>query len=259
VICHAFQIAGVRIDLRFRAAPPAELRRYAPFACGQGPDAAVLELWPRELHGLDGFTGHVIARDGEWRVKGAEHLGHLALDSGRGEAIADRTLVIVDTFVRALVARRAAEQGGVLLHAAAVRVDGRAHLVPGRSGAGKSTFAALAGHALTDELAVLTSDGAGGYVVHGTPWWEAKGGSGPLDGVYALAWNGEAVEPLPRAGLLRHLATSLVLPVDGPEERARAFAACGAMARMLPFRRLTFTPSTQVDVLLRGAAARCAA
>jgi len=259
VIERSFQIAGLRVDLRFREPPPDALRRYEPFACAPGPTEAVLELRPGRLEQLDSFTGHVEERGGRWFARGAPHLGHLDPASGRGEVLGDPFLVAADTFVRALVARRIAEAGGVFLHAAAVRVDGRAHLAPGRSGAGKSTFASLAGHALTDELTALVPDGAGGFTVHGTPWWEAAGGSAPLDGVYALAWGGEAVEPLPRAGLLRHLATNLVLPLDGPAERARGFAACGVLARSAAFRRITFGPATDVDALLRGADARSAA
>ena len=257
---HLFEIAGVRVELRFHASPPAVLHRYEPFACPEGgPAQAVLDLVPGELRGLDGFTGHVLVREGALRVQGAEHLGRLDLATGQGFAIADRTLVVADSFVRALVARHAAARGGVLLHAAAVRVDGRVHLAPGPSGAGKSTFAACAGEALTDELAVVVPDAAGSWMVHGTPWWEARGGSAALEAVYALAWGGESVEPLPAAGLLRHLVTSTVLPVDGPAERARAFAACCAIARSVPFRRVAFKPATRVDALLRGEAGRSAA
>jgi len=258
MISRSFQIAGLRVDLRFREPPPDALRRYEPFASAPGPADAVLELVAGRLQRLDSVAGHVDERGGRWLVRGAAHLGHVDPASGRGEVLGDPYLVAADTFVRALVARRAAEAGGVLLHAAAVRVDGRAHLAPGRSGAGKSTFASRAGRALTDELAVVVPN-ADGWIVHGTPWWEADGGAAPLDGVYALAWGGEAVDPLPRAGLLRHLATNLVLPLDGPAERLRGFEVCGVLARSAPFRRLTFTPATDVDALLRGAVARSAA
>ena len=75
--------------------------------------------------------------------------------------------------MRAFVAR-----GGCLFHAAALVVDGAAHLFPGRSGAGKSTLASLAGDVLSDELAAVLPDG-GGFRVHGTPWWTGRAGSAP--------------------------------------------------------------------------------
>lgn len=253
-----FEIAGVKIRLSFHGTPPPEISRYEPFAAQFEKADMVFDLEKGRLHGLVGFTGHVTARAGRLRICGAEHLGALNLTNGRGEAIFDPDLVVVDTFVRALVARRAGEAGGVLLHAAAVRVDGRVHLVPGRSGTGKTTFSAAAGDPLTDELSAVVPDGAG-YLVHGTPFWKSRGGFAPLFAIYELKWGGERIEPLPRALLLRHLASSLVLPEDVPEERERAFKVCGELALKVPFRRATFDPTTDVDALLRGSVRSIAA
>jgi hypothetical protein len=122
--------------------------------------------------------------------------------------------------------------------------------VPGRSGSGKSTFAGLAADVITDELAVVVPAGRG-FEVHGSPWWRSAGGSAPLAGVFALAWDEPSVAPLSRAALLRHLATNVVLPIDGPTERAEAFGVAGAIAAVVPFARLAFRTDTDVDALVR--------
>jgi hypothetical protein len=195
-----------------------------------------------------------VTAEGElWRAGGGEELGWLDPATGRGEAVADPALVAAESLARAALARSVAARGGVLLHAAAVEVDGRAHLLPGPSGAGKSTLAKLAGSVITDELAaVFPGSSVEPPVVHGTPWWRSSGGSAPLAGIYRLCWDEPSVTALPGPGLLRHLAQSLVLVLDGPEERGRAFAACGALASAIPFARLAFRPDTDVDALLRG-------
>ncbi len=60
------------------------------------------------------------------------------------------------------------QRGGVVLHASAVNVGGRAMLFCGASGAGKSTLAAMLSDAgyplLNDDVCSLTRDGAGRFV-----------------------------------------------------------------------------------------------
>jgi hypothetical protein len=252
------RVAGLRVDLLFHGAPPAALRRYVPFVCSPGPADVVLVLRPGELEPDCRFTGRIAWRGGLWRAEGAERLGSLDPATGRGEGVADPAMTIADAFVRAALAWSVAARRGALFHAAAVRVDAAAHLVPGRSGAGKSTFASRAGHALTDEVAAVVSS-PGGFEVHGTPWWRSSSGSAPLERVLALAWDDPSIEPLPRPALLRHLATNLVLPFDGPAERAAAFRVCGDIAAKVPFARVSFRPDTAVDDLLRRFPARRAA
>jgi hypothetical protein len=72
---------------------------------------------------------------------------------------------VVENVLRPLVARRLLAGGGLLVHSAAVVLEGQAFLFAGASGAGKSTIAALAlraGHeVLSDDLNAV----AGGAVV----------------------------------------------------------------------------------------------
>lgn len=244
------QIAGVAVDLRLHGPVPEVQARYGAFVRSGGAPAYTLDLRPGPLAGLGRVTGRPVASGRRWHVEGAEHLGWLDPGSGAGHAVTDPSLVVVNPLLRAALAFEVHARGGILVHAAALRVEGRAHLFPGRSGAGKSTLAAAAAHALSDELAAVLP-GQAGWMVHGTPWWVSRGGVAPLAGVYALAWGDAAIDPLPRAGLLRHLITNVVLPFDGAEERARALAAAAAVVAVTPFARLSFRPDSDVDALLR--------
>lgn len=199
-----------------------------------------------------------MVRGGSVLVEGAEDLGWLDPVARRAEVRSDPMSIALEPLLRAALATDVLAQGGCLVHAAAVVVDGLAHLFPGRSGSGKSTFAALASLTLTDELSVILP-GPGGFRIHGTPWWRGRPGSAPLARVYEIGWDGEAVRPLERIRELRHLLTNLVLPVDGPAEMARAFDLASRVAAAVPFARLSFRPGSDVDAIVRaGLAARAA-
>jgi hypothetical protein len=244
------EIAGVRVELRVPDAEPPELSRFRPFEKDSGAIDWTLDLGPGRLEAAvpPGLTLH--ERDGAWRTDVPEG-AWLDPGSGRGAAPLDPGVLLLDTLVRAAVSWSVLAAGGLLLHGAAVVVDGRAHLFPARSGSGKSTLAARARYPLSDEVSILLP-GRAGFEVHATPWWTSRGGTAQLACVYALAWGSEGVEPL-RGTALRQLATNLVLPLDGPGTRRRALAAAARVAATVPFARLAFRPDSDVDQLLRAA------
>jgi hypothetical protein len=246
----ALDIAGVRMDLDVPESGSAALSRYRPFESADGPP-----LWKLELRstasGLPATPGRaVIEVDGRWRVLGAEEAGWLDPASGIGQVGTDPELYLLDTLLRAAVGSTVLFQGGLLVHGAAVVVDGRAHLFPARSGSGKSTLASRASHPLSDEISLL-QPAASGFVAHATPWWLSRGGSAPLGRIYELAWNGEGVVPMRRSAV-RQLVTNMLLPLDTPQNRGRALATAAAVAGSVPFARLSFRPDSDVDRLLRG-------
>ena len=245
-------IAGMRIDVLAEGdvlEPVA--RRYAGFLDGSGPAAWTFRLRPGPLD-IGKLSGRV-ARDGpSLRVVGAERMGVLDLPSRHAEATADASLVAVEGLLRAALTLDVLERGGCLLHAAAVEVDGAAHLAPGRSGSGKSTFAALASSALADELCAVLPEGDR-FAVHGTPWWKGRAASAPLAGLHVLSWSGEGLFPASRTDGLRHLLGNVTLAVDEPGTRERAFAAAVRIAAAAPFGRLAFGLRSDVDGILRRA------
>ena len=105
---------------------------------------------------------------------------------------------------------------GLIVHAAGVRVRGRAIVLPGVSGAGKTTFCRLSRDregwdGLSDDRVIIrVPDGTRGAVAHGTPWPGegriASTRSGPLEGLMFLAQGrANAVEPLSPAQAVKRL------------------------------------------------------
>ncbi|MCB9522828.1 MAG: hypothetical protein H6702_05525 [Myxococcales bacterium] len=140
--------------------------------------------------------------------------------------------------------------GGLLLHASAGVDDaGCAWLIPGPSGAGKTTAARTAGFArvLSDELPMVVP-GEGGYVVWPSPFWSA-GRAAPLQRAPAplrvLARPGwgprPRARPLDRAAAAAWLMACVAWYDDAPAERAQAFErACDIAAAAPECVALTF-------------------
>lgn len=248
----SLQIAGVRVDVSMPGAEPVGLSRYQLFASAAGPARWTIELRPDPVQPqpLPGRT--VVERQGRWCVAGAEDAGWLDPVSRTGTVRSDTGFLLLDTLLRSAVGSDLMARGGLLVHGAAVVVNGGAHLFPARSGSGKSTLAARAGHPLSDEVSVL-DPAPGGFLVHASPWWVSRGGAAPLVRIYALAWDGEGTAPMRRTAV-RQLVTNLVLPLDTPLNRGRGLAAAAAVAGAVPFARFAFRPESDVDRLLRGPA-----
>ncbi len=132
---------------------------------------------------------------------------------------------LFENFFRVLVAYRVTHAGGVLLHSAAFARDGRAHVVFGRSGAGKSTSSRLALNAgwevLSDDINALLPD-PGGWRVEKLPFagdlgqTPSRGRAYPIAGLHWLQQaTTHAVRPLSASlALARLLACSPVVNDD---------------------------------------------
>jgi len=253
----SLEIAQVRVDLVVPSAEPIGLARYRPFAGAAGTPEWTLALGPGTYDAPVPPGRALVEREGRWCIAGMEDAAWLDPETGTGVASVDRACLVLDTLLRAAVARSVLADGGLLVHGAAIVVEGAAHLFPARSGSGKSTLAARAAHPLSDELSILRQ-GPEGYQAYASPWWVSNGGSAPLACIYELAWDGEGVSPLHRTAI-RQLATNLVIPFDSPESRGQALAAAAMVAGATPFARFAFHPESDVDALLRRGAPRAPA
>jgi len=116
----------------------------------------------------------------------------------------------LDCLLRILLTWMLLPRAGFLLHAATVVRDGRAYLLTGKSGAGKSTVASLApeGSVLTDELSLVRRED-GVWRAYGTPFWgEFRAGdsntSAPIAGIFRLVQSEEnKIAPLRPVEFLR--------------------------------------------------------
>ena len=153
------------------------------------------------------------------------------IDLRRGRIRTPPSMLVADALVRAAVAWRLAERGGLLLHASAFRHGAGAVVAFGKSGVGKTTTARELGAALSDEFVVLRQ-GDSGWIAEGTPWWHGSGESAPL---LRLLWlvRGESpsLRPAVPGELLRALVAQAGRFFPEADFQARLFALCADLAR----------------------------
>lgn len=140
---------------------------------------------------------------------------------------------------------------GALVHAAAVVAGNRAYLLPGRSGAGKSTITGLlAGSAaqdvLSDDRVVLRQADDGAFNAYGTPW-PGEGGyaspsSAPLGGILVLKQGDRNALARVSPVLARDvLLGTLSVPWFEKEEVALALEFIEGLLNAVPVYEFTFT------------------
>jgi hypothetical protein len=98
----------------------------------------------------------------------------------------------LDTLLRVFLSWSLLPRAGFLLHASTVVKNGKAYVFMGKSGAGKSTIAAMSpvGSVLTDEVSLLRREN-NQWRAHGTPFWgefraEGSNTSAPVAGIFRL-------------------------------------------------------------------------
>jgi hypothetical protein len=109
--------------------------------------------------------------------------GELAL--GRDEF--EKAIWCVENYLRVCTAWRAVEEGGALLHAASLALEGKAFLFLGASGSGKSTLASTSrsGEVISDDL-TLVRRREGSFCVAGTPFRGTYQGGRPIRGDFPI-------------------------------------------------------------------------
>ena len=162
-------------------------------------------------------------------------------------------------------------RGGLLLHASAVQARAGAAVFVGKSGAGKSTIAAMLDSVpgmtrLADELLIVMPEqapGATGAAGNAPPAWHVHvppflggvalpfGAHAPLAGVHVLVQAPHHQRaPLPRTEAVRALLPHVLAYVAEPDTAARALAAAAALTALVPCYRLEFAKNPGVARVL---------
>lgn len=244
-------IAGWRI--RLTCTPPAFAQaaagRYAAFAVDvdpdEPPDLAVDGCAePDDLLDAVEICGRILSsqRQTSLQFRSADPLGEL------------------EYFLRTACALLAYREGGLLVHGAALMVDGAVSLFIGQSGSGKSTVVALSpdATALGDDLVILRPRDAG-WTVYGTPFWnatalrrEGQTQAGRLAGIYKLIQDQEVrLEPMRGAAAAAELAANCPVVNGDPDSLAGLLARCRQLAGDVPVERLHFRKDPSFWELLR--------
>lgn len=153
----------------------------------------------------------------------------------------------LDSLLRILLSWKLVSHQGFLLHAATVVRNGKAYVFAGRSGAGKSTVAALLpeGSVLTDEISLLRREN-GAWCAYGTPFWgefRAAGlnTSAPVTGIFRLLQAAEnRVTPLRPMEILRALLPNVLFFSAEAEANRRLLGILSQAATEIPGFNLAF-------------------
>lgn len=165
------EIAGLALELRFDD-PSRETwarRRYAAFETGHTDVVVDVNVCRRLANVPRRIVGKRVGDHID--VLGAGIVAVVPLRRGAGEAYLLRSRFALNALLRVLLGVKLLEQGGLLLHAAGVRVGRGAWVFPGRSGAGKSTLAKRfpLADVLSDEVVAVRLHG-GRLEACGTPF-----------------------------------------------------------------------------------------
>lgn len=169
----------------------------------------------------------------------------------------------------AAAAWRLPSRGGALLHAAGIVLDGRAFVLVGAEGAGKTTWTLLArdggAGVLSDDLVVVAPGPAGGLEALSTPFRSAQYGTLPA-GRWPLAAfllpvhrAAAALEPAAPLALRARLTANLPFVVEAIGRDPRISELPERLAAAAPARTLAFARDPSFLPLLRGFAPPSAA
>jgi hypothetical protein len=235
--------------------------RFAPFVSRQAPTVTVAVAATERYR-----PGRAPRPLATWRN------GHFALASHPSRAAGDLARRRVrfgvgpgpalnpDLF-RMLCGFLLASAGGVLLHASAVVVRGRAWVFSGPSGSGKTTIAQLAGArpVLNDETIALRP-GPRAYSAHATPFYGSggptmarKNARAPLRGLCFLRKADRfSHRRLSAAETVARAFPEVMLPKRDPRIAGQLLAALTALAERTPAYDLAFAPRAELWDYLDG-------
>lgn len=226
-------------------------RRYANFLCPADDAYGVLDVTitppPARADDID----VAVTRTGaQWRLRRGDFTATWNPATRRGTLTQSANPYSTDSVIRIVHSLELPATDGFLLHAASTIRGGRAFLLAGVSGSGKTTIARLAPPSaihLTDEISYVERvDGR--YTAFGTPFTGEFGTAGanaaaPIAALYFLTQGPEhRIKPLAPAVALRKLMRNILFFAADAALTARVFqTACDFLAA-LPARELVFRP-----------------
>jgi len=186
---------GAAIVTRDRDVAQLVRDRYKGFVSSGTPEWR-LEIDVGPVGGRRAHDDVRVSRDGvdaRYVVNRGDFAGTVDLPARRATVtLADANEYSIDSFLRILYSLALVAAHGVIVHAASLVRNGRAHLFCGPSGSGKTTVARLSPDAtlLSDELSIVRIS-EGRARCHGTPFWGELARAGDdraarLAGIYFL-------------------------------------------------------------------------
>ncbi len=167
----------------------------------------------------------------------------------------------LQNFVRAAMAFLLPSRNGAVIHAAGIVLDGRGFVLPGASGAGKSTAAALAetrGALVVSDDLVLVDGASGGAELLGSPFRSTHPsacppGRWPLAGIL-LPEKGASpsLRPAPALAIKTRLLSNLTFIAELVAADPRVAAVVEKLAAEVPSAVLTFALEPSFVDLLKG-------
>lgn len=177
-------------------------------------------------------------------------------------SLGKQTFALINLLLASL-AWRLPEHGGLVLHAAGIVLDGRAFLLVGAEGAGKSTWSRLAREGgatvLSDDI-VLVREGLDGFEALSSPFrapelGPAPPGRWPLAAVLGALHAREASLTVdPPLVVKARLAANVPYAVDGLGRHAALARVLDRLAVAVPHRTLAFAKDRAFVELLKTAA-----
>jgi hypothetical protein len=189
-----------------------------------------------------------------WWVERGDFTAGWSTETRRGWIRQSANPYSADTLLRIVHSIALAETGGFLLHAASAVRNGRAFLLSGVSGAGKTTLTRLAppdARILTDEISYVINE-TNGYSACGTPFAGelARVGenvSAPVAGIFFLEKaNQNRTEEMDSAAGLRAILRNILFLANDPDLIQCVFHSAAEFVSSVPVRRLQFTPDARV-------------
>jgi len=232
-------------------------KRYGNFVCDHRDPAAQIkvECVPEDAYRVDSDADLEVKRQSsQWILSRGDFRATWDSGTGLGSVRQVRSPYATDSLLRVLHSLLLAQEGGFLLHASSLIMEGDAYVFSGVSGSGKTTLVRLAPRGavlLTDEISYVRKVGSR-YFAYGTPFageLDRNGDnvSAPIRAVYLIGHGpGNTVTHLHAGTAVSNLMRNVLFFAVEDQLVQSVFASVCDFALTVPVRRLEFVPNETV-------------